>query len=87
MGSPRVAGQSCSSGLRGCLRCRCSCWRGRLRFARAWSDDRLFPDHYVVGFFAAFSMAPMLVVVIAFARLLSSVPTRCRGGCLRRLRA
>lgn len=34
---------------------------------RAWSDDRLVSESAAVGFFAAFSMAPMLVVVIAVA--------------------
>ena len=34
---------------------------------RAWSDDRLVSESAAVGFFAAFSMAPMLVIVIAVA--------------------
>ncbi len=38
-----------------------------LKVLRAWSDDRLISESAAVGFFAAFSMAPMLVVVIAFA--------------------
>ena len=38
-----------------------------LRVLRAWSDDRLVSESAAVGFFAAFSMAPMLVIVIAVA--------------------
>jgi len=38
-----------------------------LKVLRAWSDDRLVSESAAVGFFAAFSMAPMLVVVIAVA--------------------
>lgn len=36
-----------------------------LKVFRAWSDDRCVSESAAVGFFAAFSMAPMLVVVIA----------------------
>ena len=38
-----------------------------LKVLRAWSDDRCVPESAAVGFFAAFSIAPMLVVVIAVA--------------------
>jgi len=38
-----------------------------LRVARAWSDDRCVSESAAIGFFAAFSIAPMLVVVIAVA--------------------
>jgi membrane protein len=38
-----------------------------LKVLRAWSDDRCVSESAAVGFFAAFSMAPMLVVVIAVA--------------------
>lgn len=36
-----------------------------LKVLRAWSDDHCVSESAAVGFFAAFSMAPMLVVVIA----------------------
>lgn len=38
-----------------------------LKVLRAWSDDRCVSESAAVGFFAAFSMAPMLVVVIVVA--------------------
>ena len=34
---------------------------------RAWSEDRCVPESAAIGFFAAFSIAPMLLVVIAVA--------------------
>lgn len=42
-------------------------WDRTLKVLHAWSDDRLVSESAAVGFFAAFSMAPMLVVVIAVA--------------------
>jgi membrane protein len=38
-----------------------------LKVLRAWSDDRCVPEAAALGFFAAFSIAPMLLVVIAIA--------------------
>jgi membrane protein len=51
----------------GCLRIPGLVLARTLKVLRAWSDDRLVSESAAVGFFAAFSMAPMLVVVIAFA--------------------
>lgn len=42
-------------------------WGRTLKVLRAWSEDRCVSESAAVGFFAAFSMAPMLVVVIAVA--------------------
>jgi membrane protein len=41
--------------------------QGILKVLHAWSDDRCVPESAAVAFFAAFSIAPMLVVVIAVA--------------------
>lgn len=38
-----------------------------LKVLRAWSEDRCMPESAAVGFFAAFSISPMLLVVIAVA--------------------
>ena len=38
-----------------------------LKVIRAWSEDRCVSESAAVGFFAAFSIAPMLVVMIAVA--------------------
>lgn len=38
-----------------------------LKVLRGWSDDRCVSESAAVGFFAAFSIAPMLLVVIAVA--------------------
>lgn len=38
-----------------------------LKVLHAWSEDRCVPESAAIGFFAAFSIAPMLLVVIAVA--------------------
>lgn len=42
-------------------------WERTLKVLRSWSADRCFAESAALGFFAAFSLAPMLVVVIAVA--------------------
>ncbi len=42
-------------------------WERTHKVLRAWSADRCFAESAALGFFAAFAMAPMLVVVIAVA--------------------
>ena len=42
-------------------------WERTLKVLRSWSADRCFAESAALGFFAAFSLAPMLLVVIAVA--------------------
>lgn len=53
--------------IRFVLRTHVLLWERMSRVARAWSADRCFAESAALGFFAAFSLAPMLVVVIAVA--------------------
>ena len=56
-----------ASPLRSGLKVPAMVWGRVLKVLRAWSDDRCVSESAAVGFFAAFSMAPMLVVVMAVA--------------------
>ena len=56
-----------------------------LKVFRAWSEDRCVSESAAIGFFAAFSMAPMLVVVIAVGGFFSAARP-CRVGFFPRSR-
>ncbi|HVY05348.1 MAG TPA: YihY/virulence factor BrkB family protein [Burkholderiales bacterium] len=63
----RTQGKGRFKPLRKFLHAHAIVWERILKVLGSWSADRCVSESAALGFFAAFSLAPMLVVVIAFA--------------------
>src|SRR5262245_55985956 len=51
------------------------CWRGLQQLVAAWSDDRCARRAAAVSYYTVFSLAPILVIVLAVAGLIVDTTT------------